>query len=170
LIDRFDWYPLYIPLVAIIYFLGAKGYFIGTAHRKQSAPNSPDKKPAPLSIPKEKVDQTIEVLRRSMEEDKIWLNADLSLGKLAQYCGVSPKNLSTILNHHLKTSFADYVNHYRIDAVKERIVKPESRQLTIAGLAYECGFNSLPTFQRAFKSTTGQSPREYLAKGDQFRN
>jgi AraC-like DNA-binding protein len=40
---------------------------------------------------------------------------------------------------------------------------PESRELTIAGLAYECGFNSLPTFQRAFKATAGMSPKEFLA-------
>ena len=162
LIDRFDWYPLYIPMVAIIYFLGAKGYFISTGHRKQPLPNVPDKKPALLSIPKEKMDHVIEVLRKSMEEDRIWLDADLNLGKLAQYCGISPKTLSTILNQHIGTSFTDYINHYRIDAVKERIVQPESRQLTIAGLAYECGFNSLPTFQRAFKAITGMSPSEYM--------
>ncbi|HLX65968.1 MAG TPA: helix-turn-helix transcriptional regulator [Puia sp.] len=162
LIDRFDWYPLYIPLVIIIYFLGAKGYFISTAHRKQPAPNMPDKKPAPLIIPKEKMDHMIAVLRKSMEEDRIWLDTDLNLGKLAQYCGVAPKTLSMILNQHLGMSFTDYVNHYRIDAVKERIVRPESRQLTVAGLAYECGFNSLPTFQRAFKATTGMSPKEYM--------
>jgi AraC-like DNA-binding protein len=162
LIDRFDWYPLYIPLVIIIYFLGAKGYFISTAHRKQPMPNMPDKKPAPLSIPKEKMDHVIAVLRKSMEEDRIWLDTDLNLGKLAQYCEVAPKTLSIILNQHLGRSFTGYVNHYRIDAVKERIVRRESRQLTVAGLAYECGFNSLPTFQRAFKATTGMSPKEYM--------
>jgi AraC-like DNA-binding protein len=162
LIDRFDWYPLYIPLVVIIYFLGAKGYFISTRHRKLPAPNVSDKKPAPLFIPEEKLDQVIQALRKSMEEDRIWLDTDLNLGKLAQYCGVAPKTLSIILNQHLGTSFTDYVNHYRIDAVKERIVRPESRRLTIAGLAYECGFNSLPTFQRAFKAITGMSPRQYM--------
>ena len=30
--------------------------------------------------------------------------------------------------------------------------------------AYECGFNSLPTFQRAFKSITGLTPKEFLQK------
>ena len=159
LIGRFDWYPLYIPMVILIYFLGAKGYFISTRHPK---PLVPDKKAAPLPIPDERLGQVIGLLRKSMETDRVWLNADLNLGKLAQYCGVAPKTLSTILNQHLGTTFTEYVNRYRVDAVKERIVLPESRQLTIAGLAYECGFNSLPTFQRAFKATTGMSPREFL--------
>lgn len=163
LISRFDWYPLYIPLVAIIYFLGAKGYFISVRHPKP-APETPDQRPAPPPIAEEKLGSVLQILRRSMEEDRVWLNADLNLGKLAQYCGVAPKILSTVLNQHLGTSFTDFVNRYRVDAVKERIVKPESRQLTIAGLAYECGFNSLPTFQRAFKAVTGMSPREYLSR------
>jgi AraC-like DNA-binding protein len=153
-------------MVAIIYFLGANGYFISTGRRKQPMPKVPDKKPAPLSVPEEKLGQVIQALRKSMEEDRIWLDTDLNLGKLAQYCGVAPKTLSIILNQHLGTSFTDYVNRYRVDAVKERIVQPESRQLTIAGLAYECGFNSLPTFQRAFKAVTGMSPKEYLINSE----
>lgn len=144
LIDRFDWYPLYIPMVAIIYFLGAKGYFISTGHRKLPAPKAPDKKPAQVSIPEEKLGQVIQALRKSMEDDQIWLDSDL----------------------HLGTSFTGYVNRYRIDEVKERIVLPESRRLTIAGLAYECGFNSLPTFQRAFKAITGMSPKEYILNSE----
>ncbi len=30
LIATFDWYPLYIPLVVVIYYLGVKGYFISS--------------------------------------------------------------------------------------------------------------------------------------------
>lgn len=159
LIDRFDWYPLYVPMVAIIYFLGANGYFISYRSRR---PIAGDKRAVPSPIPAEKLAQVIRVLRKSMEQDKVWLDADLNLGKLAQCCGVSPKTLSIILNQHMGISFTEFVNRYRVDAVKERILRPESRQLTIAGLAYECGFNSLPTFQRAFKAITGMSPREFL--------
>jgi AraC-like DNA-binding protein len=155
LISRFDWYPLYIPMVALIYFLGAKGYFITVPSRRLPVV---DKRP----IPDEKLRQVIGLLRKSMETDRVWLNADLNLGKLAQYCGVTPKTMSTILNQHLGMTFTEYVNRFRVDAVKERIVLPESRQLTIAGLAYECGFNSLPTFQRTFKAITGMSPKEYI--------
>lgn len=157
LIDRFDWYPLYIPLVAIIYFLGAKGYFISYRTRRLSAP---DKRAS--QIPTEKLEQVIHVLRKSMDEDQLWLDADLDLGKLAQYCAVSPKTLSIVLNQYMGVTFTDLINGHRVDAVKARMLLPESRQLTIAGLAYECGFNSLPTFQRAFKSATGMSPKEYL--------
>ena len=160
LIDRFDWYPLYIPMVAIIYFLGAKGYFISSRSRRQVVP---EKRAMALALPDEKLGEVMKVLVKTMEQDRVWLNADLNLSKLAECCGVAPKLLSAVLNQHMGTSFTDYVNGYRVDAVKERIIQPESRRLTIAGLAYECGFNSLPTFQRAFKTVTGMSPSEYMA-------
>ena len=64
----------------------------------------------------------------------------------------------------MDTTFNEFVNGYRVKAVKARMLLPDSRELTIAGLAYECGFNSLPTFQRAFKTTTGMSPKEYVIK------
>jgi AraC-like DNA-binding protein len=167
LIDRFDWYPLYIPLVAIIYFLGANGYFISYRERREAYP---DKKAGPVALPGEKLDRVLLAVRRSMEEERIWLQADLNLNKLASCCGVAPKTLSMVLNQYMGTSFTDLINGYRVDAVKDRILQPESRQLTIAGLAYECGFNSLPTFQRAFKASTGMSPKEYLlhSRTDEF--
>ncbi|MEI9807657.1 MAG: helix-turn-helix domain-containing protein [Bacteroidota bacterium] len=34
-------------------------------------------------------------------------------------------------------------------------------QLTIAGVAAECGFNSQATFQRTFKEITGIAPSAY---------
>jgi AraC-like DNA-binding protein len=155
LINRFDWYPLYIPLVVMIYYLGVKGYFISY--------RAPVAKTVALAIPGDKLVQVASMLKKSMEEERLWLQADLNLGKLAQRCGIAPKLMSAVLNQHMDTTFNEFVNGYRIAAVRERLLLPESRELTIAGLAYECGFNSLPTFQRAFKATAGMSPKEYLA-------
>jgi len=155
LIDKFDWYPLYIPLVVMIYYLGVKGYFISY--------RVPVVKTAAPIIPGDKLVRVVSMLKKSMEEERLWLHADLNLGRLAKHCGVAPKLLSAVLNQHMDTTFNDFVNGYRVRAVKERMLLPASRELTIAGLAYECGFNSLPTFQRAFKTMAGMSPKEYLA-------
>ena len=172
LIDKFDWYPLYIPLVVMIYYLGVKGYFISYRAAgegnviKDLAPVvmiAEEKKAAGIVIPEEKVDQLVSKLRKCMDEERLWLHADLNLGRLAQHCGVAPKLMSAVLNQHMDTTFNDFLNGYRVRAVMERMLLPASRELTIAGLAYECGFNSLPTFQRAFKTIAGMSPKEYLA-------
>ena len=162
LIDTLDWYPIYLPLVFMIYWLGVKGYFI----RYQYTHGSPDpakKAPRPTLQP-EAADQIVLALRKCMEEDQLWLNPELDLNMLSQHCHIAAKTLSMVLNQHMKTTFNEFVNEYRVLEVKNRLLRPESRSFTIAGLAYECGFNSLPTFQRAFKAMLGYSPKEFLSK------
>jgi AraC-like DNA-binding protein len=55
------------------------------------------------------------------------------------------------------------VNAYRIEEVKERLLAPGHQHLTITGIALGCGFNSQATFQRAFKNSTGVSPKEFIS-------
>jgi AraC-like DNA-binding protein len=167
LIDWLDWYPLYLPLVVMIYWLGIKGYLISFRPATRPAPEK--KQGVSSTIPEEKLEQIILVLKKIMEEEKLWMNPELNLGKLASHCRVAPKQLSTVLNQHMDTTFSEFVNGYRVNAVRQRLRLPESRDLTIAGVAYECGFNSLATFQRAFKLTTGQSPKEFMINCDQIR-
>jgi len=162
LIDTLDWYPIYLPLVFMIYWLGVKGYFI----RYRVTPGSPgsEKKAARPGLPAGTADQVALVLRKCMEEDRLWLNPELDLNMLSQHASIAAKTLSMVLNQHMNTTFNEFVNAYRILEVKNRLLRPESRALTIAGLAYECGFNSLATFQRAFKAVLGYSPREFLSR------
>jgi AraC-like DNA-binding protein len=63
----------------------------------------------------------------------------------------------------LNKSFNEFINEYRIEEVKKRLLEKGNEHLTIAGLALECGFNSQATFQRSFKNATGVSPKEYLS-------
>ena len=158
LIDRFDWYPLYLPIVLLIYWLGIKGYFI--IYRPAAAKNAASRAALDPAI----VAPAVEALKKAMEQHSVWLDPELNLGVLARHCGLAPKTVSAVLNQHLGKTFSEYVNEYRIAAFKTRLLQPASRELTIAGLAYECGFNSLPTFQRAFKSLTGLTPKEYWQK------
>lgn len=158
-LNRLGWYPVYVPLAVLIYWLGIKGYLI--SHRalvlkKNATPAS--------ALPASVVEQAIAALKEAMETGKLYLDPALNLALAAQHTGLAPKTISAVLNQHLHKSFNEFVNEYRVLAVKEKLLKEENKQLTIAGLAYECGFNSLPTFQRAFKAVTGLTPKEFLAK------
>lgn len=42
--------------------------------------------------------------------------------------------------------------------------KGEHKKSTLIGIAYDCGFNSKATFNRAFKKNTGKSPKEFIEK------
>jgi AraC-like DNA-binding protein len=164
LLDTVDWYPVYVPLSIVIYWLGVKGLLM--SYRRDVAADRKDqegkKAIRPSAIPEAMVQSTVRSLLQTMESDKLYLNPDLNVALLSAHTGIAPKTISAVLNQHLQKSFSEFVNEYRVKAVMERLLKSGSKHLTIAGLAYECGFNSQPTFQRAFKAEIGVSPREFL--------
>jgi len=46
--------------------------------------------------------------------------------------------------------------------VKKRFFDPQYSNLTLLGIAMECGFNSKASFNRIFKQLAGQTPTEYI--------
>jgi AraC-like DNA-binding protein len=158
LLDLFNWYPVYIPLSILIYWLGIKGYLVSQAQNE----NHKTRKTSVLD--KRLSEDLVNRLKKVMEEEKLWMDPALSLSMLSNHTGIPAKTISAVLNQYLDKSFNDFINSYRIAAIKARLLSSSDKNLTIAGLAYECGFNSQPTFQRAFKSIQGESPSEFLLK------
>jgi AraC-like DNA-binding protein len=158
LLNAVDWYPIYVPIALLIYWLGIKGYLIS---QKDQIPGRNGGRLA-ATMPAEKIAQHISTLRKAMEDQQLYLNPNLNLFMVSQKTGIPAKIISSVLNQSLGKSYNEFVNEYRVAEIRKRLLKPESKELTIAGLAYECGFNSQPTFQRAFKSIIGQTPKEFL--------
>lgn len=156
LLDTLDWYPVYIPLVVLIYCLGIKGYMM----TPEQEPLTRKASTAPL--PSEVVTEALPLLKKAMEKDNLYLEPMLNLSLLAQHTGLPQKTISSVLNRHLQMSFSEYVNGYRVEAFKQKAGEPGQDHLTILGLALDAGFNSQATFQRAFRHYTGMSPREYM--------
>ena len=154
LLDAVNWYPIYVPMSVLIYWLGIKGYLV-----MKNQPGTPKKTSALL--PSEISDKTIAILKQAMEQDKLYLNPELSLTLLAKHTDIAQKTISAVLNQHLNTSFNEFVNGYRVDAFKKKLCADDVKHLTIAGIASECGFNSQATFQRTFRQLTGLSPSEF---------
>jgi len=109
------------------------------------------------SLWKEKVENAILV-------EKMYRNPELTLTDLANHLGTNPSLLSKIINRSFGKNFNDYVNQYRVLEVKENLANPANAHLTIMSLAYDAGFNSKATFNRAFKKFTGDSPKTYQIK------
>ncbi|GAB3261471.1 hypothetical protein GCM10027347_26520 [Larkinella harenae] len=160
LLDAFGWYPLYIPIAIMIYWIGLGGYF----HSRSAVVPEPEpvRKVVASVLPDELVQEMSAGLRRSMEMDKLYLDPELSVEKVGRHLQLPAKTVSAVLNQHLGKSFNTFVNEYRLEEVKRRLNDPAFSNLTLTGIAFECGFNSQATFQRTFKQMTGFSPKEYL--------
>ena len=159
LLDRFGWYPIYVPIAIMIYWLGLKGYLHARNSSVEVAP-----KVSTTSIPAETVEKVVCLLTSAMQTDKLYLDPELTVEKVGRHLQLPPKTVSFVLNQHLQKSFNTFVNAYRIEAVKQQLTNPANEHLTLTGIAFECGFNSQATFQRAFRKMTGVSPKEFIGQ------
>ena len=103
-----------------------------------------------------------------MENEKPFLNANLSLNQLARQLGLSPRDLSFIINRGFEKNFFDFVGDYRIRHASGLLDLREEGK-TILEVMYESGFNSKSVFNTAFKQKTGMTPTEYRTRGRRNR-
>lgn len=101
-------------------------------------------------------------LKSLMELEKPHLNPNLTLKNIADKLSTNTKYLSQVVNHHLGANFQNFVNTYRVTEAKEKIASGEFDNLTLFGIALQCGFKNKSTFYKVFKEVTGLTPREYL--------
>ncbi|OLY94030.1 transcriptional regulator, AraC family [Cnuella takakiae] len=101
-------------------------------------------------------------IRAAMEKEKMYTDPELSLTALARKLAIPAGQLSRIINSGFGTNFNDFVNGYRVAAVKAMIASGEHKKQTLLGIAFDCGFNSKATFNRAFLKATGLSPKAYI--------
>ena len=88
-----------------------------------------------------------------------WQREGLSIGAAARELGAQEHRLRRLINNRLgHRNFADFVNGYRIEAAKRRLVDPLGTEITIASIAFDLGFGSLSPFNRAFRAVTGATP------------
>jgi AraC-like DNA-binding protein len=103
-------------------------------------------------------------VERLMKVEREFENPDLTLSDVSQILEANPKKMSQIINQGFKMNFNDFVNYYRTEAVIEKFKSGEHNLQNFLDIAFECGFNSKSTFNRAFKKQTLMTPKEYLKK------
>ncbi len=123
---------------------------IDIEHETFDETNSPE-----ISLWKSKIETLI-------QEEKLYQNPELTLTDLAKKLETNASIISKTINQGFQMNFNDCINNYRIEAVKNSFTNGEHKKSTLLGIAYDCGFNSKATFNRAFKKNTGKTPKEYL--------
>jgi len=99
-----------------------------------------------------------------MDNEKPYIDPDLTLIQLAEYLNISRNHLSYIINEFAKVNFYDFINSYRIEMSKKLLMEKNSKNINILDVAYDSGFKSKSTFYRIFKECTQLTPIDYRKK------
>jgi AraC-like DNA-binding protein len=94
-------------------------------------------------------------------EQKQFKNPELTLKSLSEALNVSTQVLSMVINQKSQKNFNAFVNHYRVDEAIRLLNDRGYQNLTISSIAYEVGFNSISSFNSAFKKQTNKTPQAY---------
>jgi AraC-like DNA-binding protein len=158
-----DWWDNVVGVV-LIYYVSITGY-------AQAQPNTglvfKEEEHKVENIQKEKFNEgELETWKtkilKLMIDEKLYLQPELNLSDIANRLKTNISVLSGVVNNAFGKNFNDFVNEYRVKEFQERIQLPENKNITLLGIAFDCGFNSKATFNRSFKKFTGKAPKEFL--------
>jgi len=85
---------------------------------------------------------------------------NIDLARVAREIGVHPVTLSKLFVKHAGVSFTHYLQYVRC-TYAARLIR--TTQKSFSEIAYDAGFGSIRSFNRAFRAFYGQSPTEYKA-------
>lgn len=84
---------------------------------------------------------------------------DISLETISEALHISKYHISHIFTKEIKIGFNQFINTLRVNDACEKLVRGES----ITDSAFNSGFSSIRSFNRAFLNIRQMTPREYIA-------
>ena len=145
-------YPLFAGLAIITYWLGLVGFNKRNEIRLKNSSLISEEELYTLKT-------TAASLEKLMFDKKLYLNPELNLSILSKELNTKAYITTKCLNLIIGKKFNDYINGYRIEALKNLLKKEENKKFTLLSLAFQVGFNSKASFNRAVKKYTGKSPK-----------
>jgi AraC-like DNA-binding protein len=103
--------------------------------------------------------ELVDRLQHIMTHEAAYRDAGVAIASLAARLSITEKKLRELINGRLGCrNFASYVNAFRLEEVRRRLLDPRQAEVPILTLALEAGFGSIVAFNRAFKERYGLTP------------
>lgn len=80
----------------------------------------------------------------------------ITLDEVAAHTGMNRSAFCTFMRRHAGRTLSEYVNDVRLERAREKLLRTDA---TIAEIALDCGFQSVPYFNRLFRSRYSCTPR-----------
>jgi AraC-like DNA-binding protein/tetratricopeptide (TPR) repeat protein len=103
-------------------------------------------------------------LRKVFFSQKLYLDPEINLKTVIRLLGTNRKYLYQAISENSDQNFRSFINRYRVEEAKRLMEEGlrSGKEVNLYEMYTASGFNSAPSFYRAFKSITGLTPREYL--------
>ena len=161
-IFRIQAYYLKFIIALATYYLAIAGYLRSKTIEIDFSPNEIEMEETPKDLLEtDELESAKMKLLELMQTEKPYLDPQLTLKELSKKLGVNTSILSHTINKGFDKNFNDFINEYRIEEVKKMLQGDNSNAETFLSIAFDCGFNSKATFNRAFKKFNGISPKEF---------
>lgn len=110
-------------------------------------------------------------LQALMEGERIYRDPDLTFAQFVARMGAPEADVRRLVNQQLgHRHFRSFLNTYRIAEARRILADPSRAGEKMVGIAFDVGFASLASFNRAFKLVEGRPPSgaraELLSSGD----
>lgn len=109
-------------------------------------------------IPEDLGEEIYSRIQKLMIVGKEFKNPDLTLKSLSEQLKQSPQIVSMVINQKSGKNFNSYINQYRIEEASKQLRDSKFEHYTISAIAMESGFNSISSFNTAFKKQTNLTP------------
>jgi AraC-like DNA-binding protein len=109
----------------------------------------------------EKENEIYAKLQQIMDSEKLYIDPEITLPKVAAKIHTRPHHLSYVINKRMEMTFNEYINSYRINDIKNAMKLKEYQEMKIASIASDYGFNTISAFNIAFKKFTNYTPSQY---------
>ena len=113
------------------------------------------------NLTEEQKEEYVKHIFTFMDEERPFINAELTVQDLSKQLNISRHHLTELLNNDIGKNFFTFINEYRVEEVKRRLLDARFEHLTIVAIAFESGFNSKSTFNSIFKQNTGNTPSQW---------
>lgn len=98
-------------------------------------------------------------IEQKIQNERLFLQDNLSLSSLADQLEMTSHKLSEILNSHFDKSFYEFINDLRVRYAAQMLI--DQPDTSITDIYFAAGFTTKSTFYGYFKKTFGCPPSEY---------
>ena len=157
-------YPVLIALTIFIYAMGYFGFQQSEIFGKGFSLNEREMKTqkyAKTRLDESTAENYYQQIEAYMRNQTPYTKPDLSLTEMSRELNIPEHHVSQVINNRIGMNFFQYVNQYRIEDVKKKLINREYSHLSILGIALDAGFNSKSAFNTVFKASTHMTPSQY---------